>query len=62
MKRKETEYKEGFRDGQLAAYRDTRKIISEFISVLEDKREELYPELYDRRWARQKINVDAGVN
>lgn len=50
MSKKESEYKQGFRDGMLAAYRAVRRdFLDKKILDLQAEHEELYPELYDRR-------------
>jgi hypothetical protein len=47
---KESEYKRGFRDGMLAAYRAVRRdFLDKKILDLQVEHEELYPEMYDRR-------------
>jgi len=49
MAKKESDYKQGFRDGMLEAYRSVRKQLNTKIMDLQVEHEELYPELYDRR-------------
>lgn len=50
MAKKESDYKRGFRDGMLAAYRAVRKeFLDEKINKLSIEHEELYPEMYDQR-------------
>lgn len=50
MKEKESEYKKGFRDGMLEAYRTIRReFLDKKILDLQLKHEELYPEMYDKR-------------